>query len=397
MSRGWDEKAWSSGGSGCAKYEPQPTFQGNIPALNAVCPSNRATADIAADADPASGLAVYDTQPDCSGSTACDWVQVGGTSLASPLVASMYALAGTPVEGTYPVTYPYQDTSQSADLFDITTGSDGTCGNVLCNAGTGWDGPTGLGTPDGVKALVGAPQGLITGQVTDAATGKPIAGVTVSASPGSYATRTDSNGDYTLNLATGTYALTTTDYGYQADTQSGVQVTPNQTKTENLALTAEPSGTLSGRVTDGSGHGWPLRAQITIPGYPSGSVWTSPYTGQYSVTLPQGSYTVSVSAAYPGYKPKQAQVTVGSSTTQNVRLDADLTACTAPGYRWNGLAENFTGWTSTTQDGWTTTGGRHGGRSTTRAGAPHRRAAAASSPSPTPATTGSCKPPSPRR
>ena len=47
-------------------------------------------------------------------------MQVGGTSLASPLIAAMYALAGAPVAGTYPVNYPYHDPSQASDLFDMT-------------------------------------------------------------------------------------------------------------------------------------------------------------------------------------------------------------------------------------------------------------------------------------
>jgi carboxypeptidase family protein len=367
VSRGWDESVWGTSptegtGSGCSQYEPQPAFQGNIPALDAACRSNRATSDIAADADPASGLAVYDSNPgDCNGP--CDWIQVGGTSLATPLIASMYALAGTPAANSYPVTYPYQDQNQSGDLFDITTGSNGSCGNALCQAGAGWDGPAGLGTPDGVKALQGAPQGTITGQVTDASTGKPVAGAKVTASPGSYGTITGSNGNYDLTLPAGTYTLTAADYGYQTETQTGVQVTAGQTLTENIALTAEPSGTLSGTVTDGSGHGWPLHTQITIPGYPSGSIWTSPDTGKYSVTLPQGSYTLTASTDYPGYQQKQLQVTVGGNTTQNITLDADLTACTAPGYGWNGLTEAFTGWSAATPEaGWTVSGTHAGWR-----------------------------------
>jgi hypothetical protein len=351
--RGWDETVWNHSGngtgSGCSQYEPQPSSQQGIPQLDAVC-QNRATADVSADADPASGLAVYDT------TGASGWLQIGGTSLASPLIAATYALAGTPAAGTYPSSYPYHDPSQSTDLNDVTSGSNGDCGNVLCTAGTGWDGPTGLGTPNGVTAFEGAPQGTITGEVTDSATGKPIASATVTAQPGDYVTHTDNSGDYTLNLTAGGsgYTLTTADYGYSTRTQTGVQVTAGQTTTENLSLTAEPSGTLTGTVTDGSGQGWPLHAQITIPGYPSGSVWTNPYTGSYSVTLPQGSYSLTVSTDYPGYQDKTIPVTVGPGTTSDkITLAADLTACTAPGYGPAGLAQGFAGWTGgTPKDGW---------------------------------------------
>ncbi len=142
--RGWDETVWGSssggegGGSGCSPFEPQPDYQAGI---STDC-AYRATADIAADASPQSGLATYDTL----GQTG--WLQVGGTSLAAPLLASMYALAGTPTAGTYPVTHLYHDPNPASDLFDVTQGSNGSCGSVLCNAGTGWDGPTG-GRPAG--------------------------------------------------------------------------------------------------------------------------------------------------------------------------------------------------------------------------------------------------------
>jgi Carboxypeptidase regulatory-like domain len=305
---------------------------------------------------------------------------VGGTSLSSPLMASMYALAGAPVAGTNPVTYPYHDPNQSADLFDITQGSNGTCGNVLCNAGPGWDGPTGLGTPDGVKALQGAPQGAISGQVTDAATGKPIAEATVTASPGNYATKTGASGDYTLDAAVGSYTVTASIYGYKTATRAGVQVSQGKTTTANLALTRLPSATVSGTVTDGSGHGWPLYAQITIDGYPNGPVYTSPYTGRYHVLLASGTYTVHVSPAYPavlqdpgyGYQELDQQVTVGTrNSTHNLALTIDKTACTAPGYGWDGLSEQFTGWTGATPgDGWTVTGTRRGWRFDNLAGRP---------------------------
>ena len=127
--RGWTESAWADGGSGCSPYEPKPDFQQG---LDTQC-DNRAIADISADADPDTGLAVYDTLGEGG------WLQVGGTSLSSPLTAAMYALAGDPVSGTYPNSYPYADTG---DLFDVTTGANGGCGNVLCEAGPG------LGRPD---------------------------------------------------------------------------------------------------------------------------------------------------------------------------------------------------------------------------------------------------------
>jgi subtilase family serine protease len=126
--RGWSEKAWSSGGSSCSLSIAKPSYQGSTSC------SFRASADIAAVGDPATGVAVYN-----QGS----WQVVGGTSAASPLAAAIYALTGNASAGA---SLAYAHTSA---FYDITTGTNGQCGNILCRAGTGWDGPTGVGTPNG--------------------------------------------------------------------------------------------------------------------------------------------------------------------------------------------------------------------------------------------------------
>lgn len=136
--RGWTESAWSDAGSGCSAYEPrtawEPVFQ--------LC-NNREEADVSAVADPNTGVAVYQTGP--------GWEEVGGTSAAAPIIASVYALAGTPGPNDYPVTYPY---TYPAQLNDVTTGSNGFCPPTpMCSAGPGWDGPTGLGTPNTPSAF----------------------------------------------------------------------------------------------------------------------------------------------------------------------------------------------------------------------------------------------------
>ena len=155
--RGWSETAWSGAGSGCSAYEPKPAWQ-----KDSGC-SKRTVADVSADADPNSGLGVYDTYNNCGTSSFCDrlieagiaqgldgWAQVGGTSLSSPLIASVYALAGNAASVTAG-SYPYSHTSS---LFDVTSGSNGTCSpSYLCTAGAGYDGPTGLGTPNGTTGF----------------------------------------------------------------------------------------------------------------------------------------------------------------------------------------------------------------------------------------------------
>lgn len=139
--RGWSETAWSGAGSGCSAFDPKPSWQ-----TDAGC-SNRSVADVAAVADPNTGVSVYDSY---SYQGQSGWLVFGGTSVASPITASVYALAGNAANVTYG-SYPYSHTSS---LNDVTSGSNGSCGTyLLCNAQAGYDGPTGLGTPNGTGAF----------------------------------------------------------------------------------------------------------------------------------------------------------------------------------------------------------------------------------------------------
>ncbi|HEY5986238.1 MAG TPA: S53 family peptidase [Streptosporangiaceae bacterium] len=138
--RGWTETAWSGAGSGCSAYNTALSAQANF---NTGC-SRRAVADVSADANPNTGVAVYDSTPynGVSG-----WFVVGGTSVSSPVIASVFALAGNGSSITN--NYPYNHYSSST-FYDITSGSNGTCSpGQLCTARVGWDGPTGLGSPHG--------------------------------------------------------------------------------------------------------------------------------------------------------------------------------------------------------------------------------------------------------
>ncbi|HET9075094.1 MAG TPA: S53 family peptidase [Solirubrobacteraceae bacterium] len=144
--RGWSETAWSGAGAGCSADDPQPAWQSAVVNLAAAC-ANRAVADVSFDADPNTGVAVYDSY---SYQGYSGWLVFGGTSVGSPSIASVYARAGNAGSVTYG-SYPYSHTSA---LNDVTSGSDGTCSlAVLCTAGPGWDGPTGLGTPNGTGAF----------------------------------------------------------------------------------------------------------------------------------------------------------------------------------------------------------------------------------------------------
>ena len=126
-------------GSGCSAYEPKPSFQHDTGC------SNRTVADVSADADPNTGAAVYLTR--------AGWFGYGGTSLSAPLVSAIYALAGG-VGPTYGNVLPYGNLNYGVNLHDVTSGNNGTCSpSYLCTAGTGYDGPTGLGSPIGYTAF----------------------------------------------------------------------------------------------------------------------------------------------------------------------------------------------------------------------------------------------------
>ena len=137
------ELAWSGTGSGCSAYETKPAWQGD-----ALC-ARRTVADVSADADPSTGAAVYDS---VSYAGQRGWFQVGGTSLAAPIIAGAYALSGNLPTTTAENSLPYA--APAGSLHDVSGGANGSCGgSYLCTAVTGYDGPTGLGSPDGTLAF----------------------------------------------------------------------------------------------------------------------------------------------------------------------------------------------------------------------------------------------------
>ncbi|MGH3446794.1 MAG: hypothetical protein ACRDP4_04140 [Nocardioidaceae bacterium] len=140
--RGWSETAWDGAGSGCSSYNDALAAAASF---DTGCP-HRAMADVSAAADPSNGgLAVYFP----TSKTQSTWAQVGGTSESAPIVAAVYALSGN--TSGYANAIPY---SHPGALFDVTAGSNGSCPTTQwCTARNGWDGPTGLGTPNGAGAF----------------------------------------------------------------------------------------------------------------------------------------------------------------------------------------------------------------------------------------------------
>ena len=145
-SSGWTQTVWSGTGSGCSAYEQEPTWQPST----SLC-SRRTVADTAAVANPNTGVAVYDSYGEPG------WMVFGGTSVASPIIASIYALAGS--------TTTTAQSLYGGSLTPVTSGSNARrCTNYLCNAadsiaypyasGSGWyNGPTGIGTPNGTSGF----------------------------------------------------------------------------------------------------------------------------------------------------------------------------------------------------------------------------------------------------
>jgi len=136
--RGWTETVWRGAGSGCSGYYAKPTWQ-----KDGLC-ARRTVADVAAVADPYSGVAVYGP----TSSTASAWMIFGGTSVAAPLVAGIYGVNGGSVS------FGHDPYNHLTSLFDVTSGSNGSCGgSYLCTGAAAYDGPSGLGTPNGPTAF----------------------------------------------------------------------------------------------------------------------------------------------------------------------------------------------------------------------------------------------------
>jgi MYXO-CTERM domain-containing protein len=208
--RGWSEVASTYSGSGCSAYVSRPAWQ---PQSTTMC-SNRMTVDVAAVGDPSSPVAVY-----CGGA----WVMSGGAPDA--IIAGAYTLLGVSPD-------PAVAWQNPTAFFDVTTGSNGTCPTGLwCEAGVGYDGPTGWGTPNGTALLTidaGAPiacppmsDGGTEGGVAVGSDGGADGGIPVESGAGAEAGR-DASSDGSAGSSADSSAGASTDGGANQETPAHI-------------------------------------------------------------------------------------------------------------------------------------------------------------------------------
>jgi hypothetical protein len=298
-SRGWTETVWNTSnsegaGSGCSKYEAQPSWQTANTTIKSLC-SKRAVADVSAVADPATGVAVLDSYG--SGG----WTVYGGTSVASPLVAGIFAVTG---HASATPQFPY---ANSSDFYDVTSGqTSSSCTNALCKAQAGWDGPTGIGTPNGAAMAGSSPP--------------PTNDFSVSVSPSSGSVTAGAGTSATVNTAT----------------------TAGSAQTVSLSVSGAPSGVTASisptSVTSGSSATLSISttSSVTPGSYPltiTGSAASGSHTTTYTLTVngSGGSCTTTTQKlTNPGF---ESGSTGWSSTSGVINTDGAY-ARTGKGYAW---------------------------------------------------------------
>jgi hypothetical protein len=278
-SRGWTESVWKTSstegtGSGCSAVEPRPSWQLSISLITAAC-SHRVDNDVAADADPNTGAAVYDTTNGNGG-----WNEVGGTSESSPMIAAVFALAGNNGNGGNNAADSIY--TRTGSLYEVTASNNGTCtppsqDSVLCTA-TGaantYNGPTGWGTPDGLTAFQSTSATGNTVTVTNPGNQTGTVGTAASLQ----ITATDSASGQTL-----TYSATGLPAGLSISSTTGlITGTPTTAGTSSVTVTAKDTTGATGSASftwtiNPASSGCTAQQLLGNPGFETGSIspWTS--------------------------------------------------------------------------------------------------------------------------
>jgi hypothetical protein len=326
--RSWTENVWSNSGSGCSLYEPKPSWQ-----TDTGC-SGRTLNDVAA----ATNIAYYDSP------TVGGWATGASTVVSAAIIAATYALAGNPAPGSYPASYMYTHPG----AFWSITGSNGSCGTsssplyYLCNAGSGYNGPAGMGVPfaDTAFSTVGAKPAEVTGT-----NGTTWAFVTSSA--GAIEASSLPSGSSTWStlssLGGGTWsgypgAMVTTSgnilvFGRQGGNLYYDQLTSGSTTWSGWTELGNPGNGLVGTPTaveDKSGDIWVFTRDSV-----SGHVWSD--------EKPNGSTTWSGFTSLTGTVPNDITAVVGGGGTMTLFSIGNNSAVyqdnLSPGGSWTGWQE----------------------------------------------------------
>jgi IPT/TIG domain len=344
----WSSTVWEGGGSGCSIAFTAPLWQLDVASFAATaCDSGRSVADVAAVANPYTGVDVYDSTPTPEGYPT-GWGVWGGTSVASPVIAAEFALAGGAHGVEYPASTLYSNIGDASDLYDVVSGSNGSCaGATSCRATVGYDGPTGVGSPIGLGAFAEATSPTNVSPPTVSGTAEEGQKLTVthgdwSNEPTAYSERwllcNASGADCAaIAGATGTsYTLTAGDVGSTIRVQetasnsaaSGSPVISTQTAgvisdTPTIAGFTPTSGVTGSSVTI-TGTAFTGATKVTFDGLQA--TFTVPSPTQIEATVPNGALAGTIAVTTP--------VRTGTSKsdfTPTLSLSAFTPAKAAPG------------------------------------------------------------------
>jgi hypothetical protein len=310
---------WAGGGSGCSIAFTAPLWQSAIPNFSATaCGSARSVADVAAVANPYTGVDVYDSTPD---GYPTGWGIWGGTSAASPIVAAEFALAGGAHGVSYPAQTLYSNAGNSSALYDVTSGSNGSCtGATSCQAANGYDGPTGVGSPVGLNAF--SPEGSPASVSAPRISGTAEEGQKLTLSHGSWTSSPSSYSDQwalcntsgsscaSIAGATGaTYTLTSTAVGSTLRVQ---EIASNATGAGSPAVSTQTATVISDipKITSFTPASGITGSKVTITGTALGSTSAVHFDGvkatfsllsptSIEATVPNGALVGDISVTTP--------------------------------------------------------------------------------------------------
>ena len=322
----WDNTpaAGDGAGAGCSAYETVPSWQSAYLASGGGPGScaKRVTADVSADADPNTGVWVYDSL------TGGGWGIVGGTSLASPLTAALYGLSNNAVGSSVnPNSVLY---ANGANFYHVTKGNVGTCGTYLCDAThsltNGFNGPTGIGTPGGAGALAAYAFNPATPPVTPAAPATPSVVSSTATSVNLSWPSVSGATSYNVYSGPSSTSLTLLATGVTATSYTATGLTPATSysfavSATNSAGTSAQSGAVSATT-----------AALSAPSAPTGLTATG---GAGSVSLAWTAPANNGGSAITGY-------TVYYSTTSGAELSGTAQAASGTSATVTGLATGTT-------------------------------------------------------